>query len=60
MFWHFGKSAQLTQEGGAIACEEQGSSHVSPCGLALSAAASAQVKTLEPLVINYTIPNAIW
>jgi len=28
--------------------------------VALSAAASAQDKTLEPLLINYTIPNALW
>jgi NitT/TauT family transport system substrate-binding protein len=28
--------------------------------VALSAAANAQDKTLEPLLINYTIPNALW
>ncbi len=29
-------------------------------GLAMNVAANAEDKTLEPLVINYTIPNAIW
>jgi ABC-type nitrate/sulfonate/bicarbonate transport system substrate-binding protein len=68
MFWHFGKSVQLTPGRTGDSLQEQGAAMIRlrlavatfACGLASSAAASAQDKTLEPLVINYTIPNAIW